>query len=602
MFGDIGTSPIYAFRECFAGERLPPSPENVLGVLSLVTWSLLIVVSLKYLAYVLRADNGGEGGVLALLALLDPWSQSHRRPVLAALGVFGAALLYGDGILTPAISVLSAVEGLGVATPALDRFVRPISVLILAALFAFQRRGTATVGALFGPVMLVWFASLAALGISGIAGNPAVLSALSPTHAVSFLLHGGAPAFAVLGAVFLVVTGAEALYADMGHFGASAVRRVWFSVVLPALLLDYYGQGALMLDGEASARQPFFELAPDGLVLPLVLLATCATVIASQAVISGAFSLTRQAIQLGECPRLRVEQTSARAFGQVYVPTVNALLFIATVALVLGYGSSSRLAGAYGIAVATTMVVTTILAGFVSVERWGWNPVVAVILGLGFLSVDLPFLSANLLKINDGGWIPLLVAAAVFTLMTTWRRGRELLAPRLFAATEPIHQFLHRIEEHPPRRIPGTAVVMTDGGGATPPILLHQIEHLGVLQERVVLLTVVTDRVPQLRDDERVHVLELRSDFFRVEVHYGFIERPDVPAALRLCSAQGLEIDPLEASYLVGRETLIASHRPGMAFWRDKLFAFLSRNSTTATSYYRIPPQLVIELGIQIEI
>lgn len=605
VYGDIGTSPIYAFRECFDTRTgIATTPANVLGVLSLITWALLIVVSVKYLAYVMRADNRGEGGILALVSLLNPWSgpeESHRG-VLAALGLFGAALLYGDGMITPAISVLSAVEGLGVAFPSLGRLVLPLAALVLTGLFAVQRHGTARVGAAFGPIMAVWFAVLGVLGARAIVAHPSVVAAVNPAYAVRFFSDNGVAAFVILGAVFLVVTGGEALYADMGHFGGSVIRQLWFIVVLPGLLLNYYGQGALILQHPQEVAQPFFHLAPVWARLPLVVLATAATVIASQAVISGAFSLTRQAVQLGQCPRMRILHTSSSSVGQIYVPAVNWVLMVASIVLVFAFGSSSALAAAYGVAVSTTMVVTTILAFFVARERWGWKVVAAASVSAAFLVVDLSFFGANMLKIAEGGWFPLAVAGVVFTLMTTWHRGRELLASRLAGESEPIHMFLDRIAQDPPVRVPGVAVFMSRPRASTPPVLLHQLDHLGVLHEKIVLASVETLEIPVVSPGDRVSVLRVSDDFFVVRIRYGFIESPNVPAALLACKDQGLDIEPDRVTYLLARETVLPTERPGMALWRDKLFAFMSRNASRATAYFCIPPHRVVELGLQVEI
>ena len=606
VYGDIGTSPLYAFRECFSGTHaFRATPENVMGVLSLVFWSLMIVISVKYLILVMRADNRGEGGILALLALLNPWRQPLRRGawILSILGLFGASLLYGDGVITPAISVLSAVEGLEVATPAFRHFVIPATILILLLLFRFQSRGTSRVGAVFGPVMVVWFVVLAGLGVAGIAREPAVLAAVNPLHALGFFLRHGWTGFLVLGSVFLVVTGGEALYADMGHFGPAPIRLAWFAFVLPALLLNYFGQGALVLAHPEATAQPFYHLAPAWALYPLVALATAATVIASQAVISGAFSLTRQAVQLGQCPRVRIVQTSSEEIGQIYVPTVNWLLMIATVALVLGFRSSSNLAAAYGVAVTTTMAITTLLLFFVMRERWGWSAGTAGLVAALFLLADLSFFGANMLKVAAGGWFPLVAGVAVFTVMATWRRGRGILADRLAQRVEPLEEFLGRIAEKPPIRVPGTAVYMTSRHWGTPPILPHQIEHLHVLHEQVVFLNVQTEDVPRVPASERLEVESLGEGFHRVLVHYGFMQSPNVPVALRGCAAFGLEVDPEATTYYLGRETLIPTGEvPGMTIWREKLFAFLARNALRATAFYHIPSKRIVELGLQVEI
>ncbi len=606
VYGDIGTSPLYAMRECFFGTHpFPPTPENVLGVLSLIFWALLVIICCKYLLFVMRADNRGEGGILALLAMLLPRHdrQGEGSRVILWLGLFGAALLYGDGMITPAISVLSAVEGLQVATPALRRYVIPCTIAILVVLFLFQKRGTTRVGMLFGPIMIIWFTAIAVLGISGIIRAPRVLTAVNPVHALNFFQHYRYGGFFVLGAVFLVVTGGEALYADMGHFGRRPIRFAWFTLVFPALLLNYFGQGALILQNPLEATQPFYHLAPAGALYPLVFLATLATIIASQAIISGAFSLTRQAMQLGVSPRMRVIQTSPEEIGQIYIPAVNWLLMITTIMLVAGFATSSNLAAAYGVAVATTMLITTILAFFVARDRWKWNfPTAGLVMAL-FLVMDLSFFGANILKFAYGGWFPLVAGGAVFTLMTTWRRGRELLNRRLLEITEPLDEFLRRIAAEPPLRLPGTAVFMVRHLHGTPPMLFHHLSHHKVLREQVVLLTVISEPVPRIPAAERLEVTPMEQGFFRVIVRYGFMQSPNVPVALRECEPFGLIVDPDSATFYLGRETLIATKaRPGMTLWREKLFSFMARNALRATAFYKIPHERVVELGIEVEI
>jgi KUP system potassium uptake protein len=605
VYGDIGTSPLYAIRECFAGTYgVRPTAADVLGVLSLVVWSLVVVVSVKYLALVMRADNRGEGGILALLALLLPRKKRRARlqGALVLLGLFGAALLYGDGVITPAISVLSAVEGLEVAAPGLGSRVVPLALAILVLLFLFQRRGTASVGAVFSPVMVVWFAVIALLGLKGIALAPRVLAAVNPLHAWRFFVAHGVRGLTVLGAVVLVVTGAEALYADMGHFGRSPIRRAWFAGVLPALLLSYFGQGALILARPDEVRQPFFHLAPSWALYPLVVLATAATVIASQAVISGAFSLTRQAIQLGYCPRFRVVQTSPEEIGQIYVPAVNWALMAATLALVVGFRSSANLAAAYGLAVTATMVITSLLFYSVCRSLWGWGRPAAAALVAGFLLFDGAFFGANLLKVASGGWFPLLVGAAVMTVMTTWRRGRQILERRLRSRSAHVDTFLAQLAENPPIRIPGTAIFMHSRPEGIPAVLLHHLAHNRVLHEQVVLMTVLTAEMPRVSAAERLAVTELGQGFYRVVVVYGFMEYPNVPRALAACAPLGLAVEPAKASYYLGRETLIPTERLGMALWREHLFAFMSRNATRATQFFALPPARVVELGLQLEI
>ena len=604
VYGDIGTSPLYAMREAF-GEHsgIAPTPGNVYGILSLIFWALVIVISIKYLAFVMRADNRGEGGMIALTALVAPRRATTRRAgILVLMGLFGASLLYGDSMITPAISVLSAVEGLKVATPFFEPYVIPITVVILVGLFVVQRQGTARVGRIFGPVTLLWFTTLGVLGLLEIVRHPEVLLAVSPHHAVRFFGENGAAGFFVLGSVFLVVTGGEALYADMGHFGRKPIRFTWFTVVLPALVLNYFGQGALIAESPEAAEHPFFLMAPEWALLPLVALATLATVIASQAVISGAFSLTRQAVQMGYLPRLRIEHTSTREIGQIYVPSINWVLMVACIGLVVGFRESSALAAAYGVAVTTDMVFTTLLFASVALLRWGWPAWRVGLLAAGFLVVDLAFWGANVVKIPRGGWFPLVVAGLIFACMTTWKTGRGILAKRLHATTLPFDFFLGDVEMNPPPRVPGTAVFMYGNSEGTPPALLHNLVHNKVLHERVVLLTVETDEVPTVRDDERLEVQELGHGFYRVLLRYGFTEDPDIPSALERAAEKGLVFKAMETSFFLGRETLIPSRNPGMAMWREHLFSVMSRNARPATSFFGLPPNRVVELGAQIEL
>jgi len=605
VYGDIGTSPLYAVRECFHGAYgVAVTRANVLGVLSLILWSLVLVVSLKYLVFITRADNRGEGGVLALMALVVPsrGMPEGRRWRLAVLGLFGAALLYGDGMITPAISVLSAVEGLAVATHLFDPWVVPATLALLVLLFLAQRRGTARIGAVFGPIMLLWFLVLAVLGLVAIAQAPSVLAAANPVHAVAFFAHNGWHAALVLAAVFLVVTGAEALYADMGHFGRRPIRLAWFGGVAPALILNYFGQGALLLTDPEAAHNPFYRLAPGWALYPLVALATAATVIASQAVISGAFSLTRQAIQLGYSPRLPITHTSASEIGQIYIAPVNWALMIACCGLVLGFRSSSQLAAAYGMAVTATMVITTLLFYVVARERWGWRPVAAGALAGSFLVADVAFLAANAVKIQHGGWFPLVVAAGVFALLATWKRGRLVLVERLRATGLPPEFFLEDVAAGRAARVPGTAVFMTAEAEGTPRTLLHNVKHNHVVHEQVVFLTVATDEVPRVPTRKRLVVHDLGRGFRRVVLHYGFMQQPDVPAALARASSPAFPIDPMTTTYFVGREKLIPARRSGMARWREVLFAYLAHNAQSATDFFRLPPNRVVELGSQVEL
>lgn len=605
VYGDIGTSPLYAFRECFAGGRsLAVTETNVLGILSLIVWSLILVVSVKYLLYVMRADNRGEGGILALLTLVAPRlpDPSRRRTVLVVIGLFGASLLYGDGMITPAISVLSAVEGLAVTTPAFGHLVVPLAVGILIGLFLIQRKGTGAVGSLFGPVTLVWFLCIAALGLVSVAATPRVLLAVNPIHAVMFFGRNGLAGFLVLGGVFLVVTGGEALYADMGHFGLAPIRMAWFRAVFPALTLNYLGQGALLLRSPEAIRNPFYLLAPPWAIYPLVILATAATVIASQAVISGAFSLSRQALQLGFLPRLEVRHSSAREIGQVYVPVVNWILLASTVGLVLGFRSSSALAGAYGVAVTTTMVVTTLLAFVFSRNLWGWSLRRAAAFTALLLAIDLSFFGANLVKIPEGGWFPIVVAAAVYVLMTTWKSGRSLLARRLTTDSVSESQFLASLTDHTIVRVPGTAVFMDSNEHGIPRSLLHSIKHNRVIHEQVVLLTMRTDEVPRVIPAVRLETHELQPEFLRVVAHWGFMEQPDLSAVLEQLRAQGVLNGTGQTSVYLGRETLIVGQKPGLARWRKHLFALISRNAQQPTLHFGIPPGQVVELGLQVEL
>ena len=605
VYGDIGTSPLYAVKECFlAPHGVAHTSANVLGVLSLVLWSLTLVVVVKYLSFIMRADNDGEGGILALLALVMPRGAGRRgraAMVLTSLGLFGAALLYGDGVITPAISVLSAVEGLGVATTAFDRFVVPITIAILVALFVVQRRGTASVGAIFGPAMIVWFATIALMGMPWIARHPGVLAAANPVHAVRFLLENRGKAFLALGSVVLCITGAEALYADMGHFGTRPIRAAWYAVVFPALIVNYLGQGALLLE-RPDVENPFFELVSGWVRYPVAIIATIAAVIASQALISGAFSLTRQAVQLGYCPRVTIIHTSGSAEGQIYVPEVNSALMVACVALVLGFRSSSNLAAAYGIAVTGTMAITSILFYSVARARWGWSFFQAgALVGL-FLVIDLSFFAANAVKIVEGGWFPIAVALGVFTLMTTWKRGREALAQFMREAALPLAMFLGDLAQRKPTRVSGTAVFMTSDPEGAPPVLLHHFKHNKVLHEQVLLLSVATTDVPETPSADRVSIEDVGQGFFRVRAQYGFMQTPNVLEVLAACAEKGLRVRADDTSFYLGRETLLRTGTSEMAGWRKALFAFMSRNARSATAFFGLPPNRVVEMGTQIEL
>lgn len=603
-YGDIGTSPLYTMREAFGhAGGLHPVETSVLGALSLVFWSLILIVTVKYVILILRADNRGEGGVLALSTLAAravPADSKGLRRLIVALAVGGLALFYGDGLITPAISVLSAVEGLETAAPALGRYVVPLASAVLVALFVIQRWGTASVGRLFGPVMLVWFTTLGVLGLAEIVHNPGVLRALDPRWALDLFRTEGFQAFVALGAIVLAVTGAEALYADMGHFGRLPIRLAWFGLVLPGLVLNYFGQGALVLRDPAALDHPFYHLAPDWLQLPLVGLATLATIIASQAVISGVFSLTRQAIQLGYLPRMTIRHTSESEIGQIYIPRVNWILMACVILVVVGFGSSSNLAAAYGISVTGAMAIDAVLAGFVAAWRWGWGALAAVVFGL-FLFADLAYFAANALKIPSGGWFPLVAAAAVAFTVVTWRRGRRVVWHRLYARGIRVRGF---IDKPDPRlvRVPGTAVFMTGNADVVPTPLLHNIKHNRVLHERIVLMTVRTSDIPNVPDEKRVEVESLGGGFFRVIVNYGFADEPDIPRALELCRPHGLDVDTTEASFFLGRETLIPTIGPPLGPVEERLFMLLSANNLSATAYFGLPPNRVVELGTQVEI
>ena len=609
VFGDIGTSPLYAFRETFAGHHtLEPSAENVLGVLSLIFWSMMIVVTIKYVTIIMRADNKGEGGSLALLALISRSGSTRTRWTkgLVLLGVFATALFYGDSMITPAMSVLTAVEGLNVVSDAFGRFVIPIAVGILVGLFAIQSRGVGKVGLLFGPVMVLYFLVLAVLGVINIAAEPGVLYALNPWHAARFFIDDGVRAFLAMGSVVLAVTGAEALYADMGHFGRRPIGLSWLVFVLPALMLNYLGQGAMFLSASPAhlveiLHNPFFFLAPENLRLPLVILATMATVIASQAVISGAFSVTQQAIQLGFMPRLRIEHTSASSAGQIYIPAINWALMIMVILLVMFFRTSSNLAAAYGIAVSGAMLIDTCLISVVLFVLWKWNKLAAALLIAVIGIVDLAYFSANLTKVPDGGWFPLLVGFVIFTLLTTWARGRTLMIERMREAAMPISVFV-RSAVNSAARVPGTAVFMTSASDGVPHALLHNLKHNKVLHERVILLTVKIEDVPYVAVTKRVALEDMGQGFYRLVVRYGFMQDPDVPAALAQATECGPKFKMMDTSFFLARQTLIASSRPGMAIWREKLFAWMLRNAESAMEFFRLPTNRVVELGSQVEI
>jgi KUP system potassium uptake protein len=606
VYGDIGTSPLYAIRECFKEEHgLVANPANVYGVLSLILWALIIIVSIKYVVFIMRADNRGEGGELALLALIlqkqNRQTDKTRRFIIIALGLTGASLLYGDGVITPAMSVLGATEGLVVIAPQFHVLVVPTTLIILFTLFLFQKKGTAKVGRIFGPVMVLWFVTIAILGMMEIARSPGILLAINPWHGVSFFMRNGFAGFVILGAVVLAVTGAEALYADMGHFGKRPIRVAWFALVLPALMLNYFGQAALVLREPAAAANPFYLLAPRILLYPMVALATAAAVIASQALISGAFSITQQSIQLGYCPRMSIIHTSETEHGQIYIPEVNRALMIGCLTIVIGFRSTSALGAAYGIAVTGSMAISTILFSTLARTRWQWSwPKVLGLAGL-FLTVDLSFFGSNALKVVHGGWVPLAIAIVVFTLMTTWSAGRRIVQALLARGSLPIDLFLADVAKRKPFRAPGTAVFMTSNPEGAPLVLLHHLRHNKTLLQNVILLSILATNVPQVPEEERITVTDLGEGFWRVVAKYGFMEKANVPQILARCRTMGVVADRRDTTYFLGRERLLPTGRSPLARWRKKLYIFMSRNSRTATEYFAIPPNRVVELGAQLE-
>ena len=621
VYGDIGTSPLYALQQCFTSKEhtIPPTTANVYGVLSLIVWLLVLVVAVKYIVFIMRADNRGEGGILALLALIlqqERRSLSRRRIVLVGLGLFGAALLYGDGMITPVISVLGAVEGLSVVTPAFQSMIVPISVVVLFLLFTVQRFGTGRVGTAFGPIMCVWFVTIGGLGLWEIAKEPRILAALNPLHGLWFFAANGRIGFLTLGAVVLAVTGAEALYADMGHFGKRPIRLAWFAVVMPALLLNYFGQGAILLRNPAAVANPFYFLAPRSMLVPLVVLATAAAVIASQALISGAFSLTRQAVQLGYSPRVTILHTSRSEAGQIYVPEINNILMIGCLVLVVAFGSTTAIGAAYGIAVTGTMAITSLLFAVVARSRWNWSLAHVLPIMTAFLAIDLSLFAANVIKIWYGGWVPIAIAIAVFTLMSTWKTGRYLLTKTLNAGALPLDLFLGDVARRKPLRVPGTAVFMTSSNEAVPVVLLHHLKHNKVLHEQVILMSVVTHEVPEVPAVDRVSVEKLEHGFYRVTAGYGFMESPNVPEILQHARDFGIKAKRNDTTFYLGRERVIVadgkarteSRRPPegiplptMSRWRKKLFVIMSRNARSATEFFGIPPNRVVELGAQVE-
>jgi len=603
VYGDIGTSPLYTMKEVFNGAHhpVPISPEHILGILSVIFWSLVIVVALKYVVFVMRADNRGEGGIMALMALvLRGAADKPYANGLMLLGLFGAALFYGDSVITPAISVLSAVEGLEIATPAFKPYILPISLAVLAGLFVVQKHGTSKIGVLFGPIMVLWFATLAILGVLSISQNPQVLSALNPSYAVHYFLTDPMLGFFSLGAAVLALTGGEALYADMGHFGRKPVQLAWFGLVLPALVLNYYGQGALLLKDPEAIANPFYHLAPEWMLLPMVGLATLATIIASQAVISGTYSITQQAIQLGYSPRMEIQHTSHEEIGQIYLPGINWGLMIAVALLMVGFGSSSNLAAAYGIAVTGTMVITTILSFIVVRKIWKWSLPFSLLVAGGFLIVDLVYFAANAVKIHEGGWFPLLLGISIFLLMTTWKKGRKLLHTRLSSEAIAVVPFAKSLEKLDIATIPGTAIFMTPNAEIIPHALLHSLKHYKCLHERVIILTAETLDVPYVEQDQRIHIEKLDNRFYRIRIKFGFMDQPDLPKALELCNSQDLSLDMMDTSFFLGRETLIPKIGSDMAFWREKLFVSMFKNAGSAAAYFRLPPNRVVELGSQV--
>ncbi len=606
VFGDISTSPIYAIRECFHGEYgIDVSHANVLGILSLMFWALVMIVGLKYLVFVFRANNHGEGGEIALIALIrgkNGPSKNRRRLGVIALGLFAACLLYGDGMITPAISVLSAVEGLAVITPLFERYVIPVTIAILIGLFLIQRQGTARLGGLFGPVILVWLGFLAVTGAVQVAHTPQVLTAVFPWHAIRFLVFNKLHGFVVLGAVFLVVTGTEALYADMGHFGPGPIRLTWFAIVFPALVLNYFGQGALLMVNPEAAGHPFYAMVPAWAMIPTILLATLATIIASQAVISGAFSMTRQAIQLGYLPRLNIRHTAATQIGQIYVGPVNWMLMICTISLVAGFQSSSKLAAAYGLAVTSTMIINTVLFYVVTRRQWHWPLMWAAPLAGLFLLVDVPFFAANISKIFHGAWFPLVIGAAFFTLMLTWAKGRGILAAKLHKVMPPVHQFIVDLASHPPNKIEGDAVYLTGNKNVVPVALAKNVMHNKVIHSRTILLNFQVEDIPRVPSLKKIQTEKLGSGFHRIVAHYGFMEDPRLDTLFSLARDQGLDLDPETTSFYIGRENLVIAETSAMARWRSSLFIFMPRNAADATSFFNLPVDQTIEVGVRLEI
>lgn len=603
MYGDIGTSPLYALKECFSpAHGVQPSHDNILGVLSLVFWALIIVICIKYMIVVMRADNEGEGGILALMELVTPKKTGIGLVIILSIGLFGAALLYGDGIITPAISVLSAIEGVTIATPAFEHFVIPLTLLILFLLFYFQKRGTGKVGIVFGPVMIIWFFSIGILGVAAIIKNPEVLLSVNPVYAINFFLHNGFHGFVILGSVFLVVTGGEALYADMGHFGPRPIKFAWFILVLPALLLNYFGQGAVMLQNPEAVKNPFYHLAPDWALYPMVVIATLATVIASQALISGAFSITQQALQLGYLPRLRIIHTSQEERGQIYIPQVNWMLFIGTAWLVLSFKTSSNLAAAYGIAVTSTMVITTVLAFIAMRKLWRWSFPLALIISLFFIVIDLSFWGSNLLKITHGGWFPLLLGIIIYIVMTTWNWGRKTLLTKIEEQTQPIERFIDEVMSIRAVSTPGTAIYMSSNPKGTPPALVKNLKHNRILHKQIIVLSIIYQKVPRVNTEETIQIENPTEGFYRIVAYYGFMDNANIQQIIEILNKHDINIKMEKTTFFLGRELLVVKDKAGFARFRKKLFVLLSRNSQRATEFFNIPTDRVFEVGSQIEI
>jgi KUP system potassium uptake protein len=603
VFGDIGTSPLYAMRECFNPTNgIPVTTPNIMGVLSLIFWSLILVISIKYLILIMRADNKGEGGIMALMGLVLPHKKEKSYFFLLSIGLFGAALLYGDGIITPAISVLSAIEGLNIATPLFEPFIIPITVVILFVLFYFQKHGTARVGKIFGPVILIWFLVLGGLGINAIIQNPSVIKSINPIYAVYFFQLHGLVGILVLGSVFLVVTGGEALYADMGHFGRKPIRTGWFTIVLPCLVLNYLGQGALLLQNHTFSANPFYYLAPSWALFPLVILSTMATIIASQAVISGAYSLTYQAVQLGYLPRFNIIHTSELEKGQIYIPQINWMLFIATIALVLSFRNSSNLAAAYGVAVTTTMVITTILAFVAMTKLWKWSKPLSVSITASFLVVDLSFFYSNIIKVPEGGWFPLIVGIIIYTMMTTWYKGRQLLRIKLTKITDPLDIFISQYKKTISQVVPGTAIFLTNNPNGTPPTLVYNIKYNKILHQQVVIMSIKYASVPYLNIKENLEVRQLDENIYHVLANYGYMDQTNIPKLIKLLIKRGVNIKEGDVTYFLGKESIVITKNKEMSIWRESLFDFMSRNSEKIIPYFNLPSDKVCEIGTQIKL